>query len=298
MRMSTAQPNPPRWAPDPWNASGQRWWDGTAWTGQTQPAPGLPQPAPGLPQPATSSKPPSGGPIVAGLLFVIAAGLALVQVLYANNRPISLRVGLLVGLPFNWHLLLYPALVTIRLRFSWVLIPPVVVLAVCAIVALVMGRRRPRVAALIVAGALTIQNLLMLIPLFVDAGTGGVRPIGIIRRAWTNPTGRGIAIVMLVLYVVVLVMPILMGLAGGGRSGRRPAVAAIFFVLAGLYFAVYMTYLLADPINGMGLITPGPSRHAVTWLAPLSTLSCLVAMVLLVVANRRHPAPQAVRHGV
>jgi Protein of unknown function (DUF2510) len=46
----TSQP-PAGWYPDPADASGQRWWDGAAWS--TSVAPGIPQPA--IPQPVGAS---------------------------------------------------------------------------------------------------------------------------------------------------------------------------------------------------------------------------------------------------
>lgn len=41
-----AHDGPAGWNPDPWDPSGERWWDGTTWTHHVRQAPALPQAAP------------------------------------------------------------------------------------------------------------------------------------------------------------------------------------------------------------------------------------------------------------
>ena len=59
---------PPGWHPDPWGGGGQRWWDGTQWTGHVAPAAGDPAAREAL-RPSKTS-----GFAIASLVFGILGG--------------------------------------------------------------------------------------------------------------------------------------------------------------------------------------------------------------------------------
>ena len=59
--MSGQGATPAGWYPDPSDATKQRWWDGSQWTNQQQPAPGYaPPPAPGYGAPGHGQAPAYG----------------------------------------------------------------------------------------------------------------------------------------------------------------------------------------------------------------------------------------------
>ncbi|MCL2735099.1 MAG: DUF2510 domain-containing protein [Propionibacteriaceae bacterium] len=292
----------PDWYPDESDADLVRWWDGLAWTDATRPARAeadaldtraqiLTTPAPRrLPRESSHSS------LIAGLFFLAAAFFAAIQALYMSTAfsraaIVTSGIGLPIALPFNWYLVLFPYWTWVRAFFSWGLIPPVLVLAGCAALALVLGRRRPSTAILCVAALLTVQNLLLVIPIFIDAGspTPMTRPI-FMPSLFASAGATSILAGLLIVYVVVWSLPLLFAASAVGSASTRRRWAILFLVVAAAYFLWYLAaFVFASPA-GSFLLTPGPPQYLGVWLAPLSTLICLGAMTILIApALRRTP---------
>ena len=76
----------PRWAPDPWNPSMQRYWDGAVWTGHVAPANFVPQ----------GSYPPTtlgGLAAVAGILGFLGSLVPLFGGLFGFPAPVAVWAG-------------------------------------------------------------------------------------------------------------------------------------------------------------------------------------------------------------
>jgi|GEM_PF-1885637 len=313
--MSPApQTHLPDWYPDPQDPTRLRWWDGVQWTATTRPvAPaagtGEPEAAspaptdPGWPTPSPTTaatpaaRPTSAGltPLIAGGLFLVAGVFAVIQAIYMSSvYGWGQGWSTPVLLPFDWYLVLVPYWIALRAFFIWALIPPIVVLIGAALGTFALARRRPRAALAVVAALLTVQNLLILVPIFIDAGVPG-RPHYSIVNLGSNANPQLARVVMAVVatHVVVLIIPLVFAAATLGPSRTRQRTAIAFLVIAGLYLVWYLISFLFGGQASAYLLTPGLAGRPEVWLAPLSTLLCLAAMSLLVVPSvrDRQPAP-------
>jgi len=293
----------PDWYPDPNDPSRMRWWDGLAWTETTRftsageaPSTGdapsvLPDPA----HPAHLAHPTHpendeiwhrAHPLIAGLLFLIAGVLAGTQVVYMTTvySALSFRgsVGVPISLPFDWYLVLFPYWLWRGAFFTWGLIPPVILLLACSASTLVF-RRRPRTTMVVVAGCLTLENLLLFVPIFINSGMPGPY-IRIIFDPSQFSTSTLVGV--LILHVVVWALPLLYACAAiGGRTGRR-RMSIVFLVACVAYVLWYLGSFLFGTF-GAYLLTPGPARYVGSWIAPASTLLCLAAMTVYVLPSVR-----------
>ncbi|MCL2784463.1 MAG: hypothetical protein FWD55_03310 [Propionibacteriaceae bacterium] len=274
-----------------------RWWDGAAWTEQTKTDSDdneKPQPAPGRWSWLTDKDPtwrtsPQAG-LMAGVFFLIAAVLATFQAVYmtALLSPEGTVTPILqapISLPFDWYLILFPYWLTAQASFSWALIPPIIILIGSTVAAFLFGRHRPHLAILAIATLLTVQNLLLLITVFIDSGYPGV-PI-FMPAAFEEAGLMHALAAMLILRVVVVVIPLLFAATLVGSDTSRARTSLGFFVVAATYFLGSLLLFLLGSYDIEYLITPGSPELLGSWLAPASTLLCLLAMVLFVIPTFR-----------
>jgi len=284
----------PDWYPDPSDPSVMRWWDGVSWTANTRSATAGPdQPTveevtiPVLSPPMSAEVWRPSHPLLAGLGFLIAGVLAGTQAVYmttvysANSFRLT-RVGVPVSLPFDWYLVLFPYWVWMRSFFTWGLVPPVIILLACSASALLL-RRHPRTAMLVVAGCLTLENLLLLIPIFIDSGAPGLvtRPI-FMPSQFLSPNAAAILVGVLIVHILVWALPLLFAGAAVGTARTRRRMSIVFLIAGAAYFLWYMGSFLFASTTSAYLLTPGPIRYAGSWLAPVSTALCLAAMIVYV----------------
>jgi len=305
--VNMTQTRLPDWYPDPTDSSIERWWDGMAWTNNTRSlsaeGDASVQTRTLVDEPTQSDSTwrlPSHAGMIAGILFLLTAVLAAIQALYMTTvfSTAAMRtpgMGVPIALPFNWYLVLYPYWVWSRAFFSWGLIPPALVLAGCAAASFTLGRRKPRAATVIIAALLTAQNLLLLIPIFVDSGAPGmiVRPI-FSPTVFANAGATGTLVGILILYVVVWALPLLFAAAAVGSPTIKRRTAIVFVTVVVLYLLWYAgAALFASPASsflltpGFASSTPGVPVHLGAALAPLSTMMCLAAMLLFVSPSLR-----------
>ena len=267
-----------------------RWWDGTEWTETIRSDDAVDEPR--VPVQEVVRNAPSHFPLVAGLLFLVAGVLAGTQLVYMNtaysmNSFRVWQVGVPVTLPFDWYLLLFPYWVWTRSFFTWGLIPPVIVLLACS-VCLFFFRHKTRTAMLTVAALLTVENLLLLVPIFIDSGSPGstARPI-LMPSQFTSPDATAILAGVLIVHVLVWALPLIFAGASAGSARARRRLSIVFLAVAGAYFLWYLGSFLFAPVSSAYLLTPGPTQYAGSWLAPFSTAICLAAMCLLVLPYLR-----------
>ena len=294
-----AQPWLPDWYPDPGEAAVLRWWDGVEWTEDRKPA----EETESQPLVAATGRPrrdskdesapiSTGNRLVAAMLFFATALLAGFEAVYMTGlygpRSLIDPSGVPVALPFDWFVVLFPYIATGRAFFTWSLVPPVILLAACALAAIVAGKRRPRVVVLLIASLLTIENMLLLIPLFIDVGMPGFPAQPIFSPSnFADYDDMTIPITVIILHVVVWALPLLLAGTTIGSAKTRRRLSRVFLAAVGAYFAVYLGFFLPfnDPV-GHYLISPGPSEATGSWLAPLTTGMCLVGMILFVPRSR------------
>ncbi|MCL2470556.1 MAG: DUF2510 domain-containing protein [Propionibacteriaceae bacterium] len=297
----------PDWYPDPSDSSIERWWDGMAWTNNTRSLAGEGEVSVQTrtivadPDQSDSSwRLPSHAGMIAGILFLITAVLAAIQALYMTTvfSMAAMRapgMGVPIALPFNWYLLLYPYWIWSRAFFSWGLIPPALVLAGCAATAFTLGRHKPRAAIITIAALMTVQNLLLLIPIFLDSGAPGliVRPI-FSPSVFASAGATGTLVGILILYVVIWALPLLFAATCVGSPTTRRRIAMVFVTVFVLYLLWYAgAALFASPASsflltpGFASTTPGVPVNLGAGLAPLSTLMCFVGMTLFVLPSLR-----------
>ena len=279
----------PDWYPDPDDPSMTRWWDGTAWTDMTHPASETPA-TPAVPMPVLLSPPSEVWHrphlLAAGLSFLIAGVLAGTQLVYmtAVYSIASFRkqgFGVPISLPFDWYLLLFPYWFSFRAFFSWGLVPPVIILLACSATTLAL-RQRPRTAMVVIAGCLTLENLLLLIPIFIDSGVPGSGTQTIFMPSqFSTATLAGILIV----HVVVWVLPLLFACAAIGTARTRRRMSIVFLIVCSAYVVWYLGSFLIAGTFAAYLLTPGPVGYAGTWIAPVSTALCLAALVVYVLPS-------------
>ena len=287
----------PDWYPDPQDPSVMRWWDGASWTGETRPA-GSSASAFAAPtteaeaMPVLPAQQPDDTwhrgphPLIAGLFFLVAGVLAGTQAVYMTTvySADSFRssVGVPISLPFDWYLVLFPYWVWMRSFFTWGLVPPVIVLLACSASTLLL-RRHPRTAMLVVGGCLTLENLLLLVPIFIDSGAPGAitRPI-FMPSQFLSPNAAGILVGVLIVHVVVWALPLLFAGAAVGGTKTRWTMSLVFLAASVAYFLWYLGSFLFAGIPSAYLLTPGPLRYAGSWIAPVSTLLCLAAMAVYI----------------
>ena len=284
----------PDWYPDPDDPSLLRWWDGTGWTPTTRSSTPVQEEEAPVVEPAAPAQAwdrPSH-PLIVGLCFLVAAVLAGTQAVYmttvysANSFRIS-RVGVPISLPFDWYLVLFPYWVWMRAFFTWGLVPPVIILLACSASALVL-RRHPRTAMVVIAGCLTFENLLLLVPIFIDSGAPGVvtRPI-FMPSQFSTPNATAILVGVLIVHVVVWALPLVFAGAAIGTARTRRRMSLAFLAVAGAYFLWYLGSFLFASISGAYLLTPGPTQFAGSWIAPIATTLCLAGMVVYVLPSVR-----------
>jgi len=293
----------PDWYPDPSDPSAMRWWDGLSWTETTRsasaPADSAASPTSGDETAAVRFTPPPADvwrpshPLLAGLGFLIAGVLAGTQAVYMTtvysvSSFRATRVGVPVSLPFDWYLVLFPYWVWMRSFFTWGLVPPVIILLACSASALVL-RRHPRTAMLVVAGCLTLENLLLLIPIFIDSGAPGVvtRPI-FMPSQFLSPDATAILVGVLVVHILVWALPLLFAGAAVGTARTRRRMSIVFLIVSGAYFLWYLGSFLFASATAAYLLTPGPTRYAGSWIAPVSTVLCLAAMIVYILPSLRN----------
>ena len=281
----------PDWYPDPNDPSVLRWWDGTGWTPTTRSASAPAEEAAPAPVLIIAPEQPHS-PLITGLCFLVAAVLAGTQVVYMTtvysvNSFRASRVGVPVSLPFDWYLVLFPYWVWIRSFFTWGLIPPVIILLACSASALAL-RRRPRTAMVVIAGCLTLENLLLLIPIFIDSGAPGVitRPI-FMPSQFLTPNATTILVGVLIVHVVVWALPLVFAGAAVGTVRIRRRMSIVFLGVCVGYVLWYLGSFLFASISSAYLLTPGPTQYAGSWIAPVSTILCLAGMVMYVLPSVR-----------
>jgi hypothetical protein len=234
---------------------------------------------------------------VAGALFAVAALLAIYQVIHMGVRYGTLRgyANLYIGLPFDWFLVLEPFLFQSEAGLTWPLVVPAVALTAAAVAVLVWGRRRPGVAAAVVAGALTVQNLVIWIVLL----SGQPRPNDdywepplVYPGFWSSyPEQMFVEAALAAVHVVLTVLPLCLFLATVGQDRRRRGWARATAVVAGVYVLWNVGVLIAGAASSQFQRRAFWYLHVVsfgvpqTWPAPLSTLACLAAIVLLAFAG-------------
>jgi len=241
---------------------------------------------------AGSLKQPSGAAsVVSGVLFLVAAVLAVISVVnmstFRGMSAMVSRFGFVSGFPFDWYVLFLPQMQFLRGMLTGAIVTPVVVLAVCGVAALVLGRRAPRAAVLAVAVALSVQNVLLAVPLWTGAPAPwyGVR-MGLVAHIANSAVGAGVVWQ----YGFVLVLPVLAALCAAGAQKIRRVFFVVFLVVAGVYVVGYLAVLRVVPPNDAYVLTPGYPALPGTYLAPLATIACLVAMVLVALSAVRRSA--------
>jgi len=263
-----------------------RWWDGSEWTDEIRPVATQEdeetEDAEIPTNPAqTSSRSPGLASLFAGMLFGIASVLAAFQTLYMTGiftirDYMSPTPRIPVSLPFDWYLILFRYWARQESFFAWSMVPPMVVLAGCAICAFLFGRRLPKVAIASIAVLLTIQNLFLLIPIFIDSGVPGVTIFmpSVYAAAGLTPMLVGI---MLTRFVVMAIPILFAGLLFRSDLARR-RLAITFLVTAVVYFMWYIIIFLPGSAVTHSLLTPASPNLLGAWIAPASTLICLIAM--------------------
>jgi len=282
----------PDWYPDPSDPSVMRWWDGMAWTDITRTGEQRAEPMPIVTQPRViDTWRASHAPLIAGLCFLISGVLAGTQMLYMTTAysAVSFRLsrwGVPVSLPFDWYLVLFPYWIDARAYFTWGLAAPVILLLACSLFALVL-RRRPRQAMLVIAGCLTIENLLLLIPIFIDSGTPGYTLPIFMPSNFSEPRVAAILMGVLIVHVLVWALPLLFAGTATGTVRTRRRMSLVFLVACVVYFLWYLGSFLFAGVSWIYLLTPGPTWYTGSWIAPVSTLLCLASMLAYVLPSVR-----------
>jgi hypothetical protein len=224
--------------------------------------------------------------VLAGIQAVYMTGL------FSVRGFLTTGWGLPIALPFDWYLTLFPYWGPMRAFFTWGLVPPTLVLAGCAVASFVFGRRKPRTAILVIASLLTVQNLLILIPLFLDAGGPGMQRLPIFRPDVFAQAGfTDVLVAVVVVHVVVWAIPVLFAASTVGSQSTRIGGSRVFLLVSGLYFLGSVAVLIFGRPETRYFLTPGIPQHAGAWLSPMSTLLCLVAMALFQLPSLRTSKP-------
>ena len=199
-----------------------------------------------------------------------------------SPHVLTTPVGVPVMMPFDWYLLLFPYWLTLRSFFTWGLLPAAILLLVCSIASFTLGRHRPKIAILVVAAALTVQNLLLLIPMFIDAGVPGASHPILTQALLTNPDTTFLAVTIIMIHVVVWVIPLLFAATLMGRPAMRRRLSRSFLVLSTAYLICYLGIFVFGSDESWFMLTPGRPDHLATWLAPVSTTMCTWALAMFV----------------
>jgi len=286
-----SQAHLPDWYPDPTNPTMMRWWDGMAWTENTRLLSENPEAAP-VPPKTVVRRTLSHFPVISGVLFLLSGLMAGIQAMYMNTifSMSSIRLtnmGVPILLPFDWYLLLFPYLVWVRSFFTWGLIPPVIILLACAVAAFTL-RRRPRTAMVVIAALMTVQNLLLLIPIFIDSGSPSPAPRPIFMPSqFLNPDATVILVGVLIVHVIVWLLPLIFAATTLGSVRLRRRFSIAFLIACAAYVAWYLGSFLATSMSSAYLLTPGPTTYTGSWFALIPTLMCLAAMLLYILPDIR-----------
>ncbi|MDR0283948.1 MAG: DUF2510 domain-containing protein [Propionibacteriaceae bacterium] len=289
----TNQTRLPNWYPDPDDPALVRWWDGLDWTTTVRPgdAPdqsATPRAAPVRPDTPPRHRVPAHTPLIAGLLFFVSSVLAMLQTVFILAMP---QVGggraIPVTLPFDWYLVLFPYLIPGVQSLVWGLLPPIIVLTSCTIVALTLGRRRTTIAMITIAALLTVQNLLLLIPIFIDAGIPEASGIPIFMpTVFSDVNMLGVLVGVVVLHVVVWLIPLLFAATTIGGARTREFLTRAFLAAESVFMLGALGVFLFTHNTTSYLLRPGSPDHAGSWLSILSTALCLGALTLFVLPRR------------
>ncbi|MDR2929528.1 MAG: DUF2510 domain-containing protein [Propionibacteriaceae bacterium] len=290
----------PDWYPDPHDPTRLRWWDGVQWTNHSRSASTPATPGPTNPQYDATSD--GTAPtmtvlsrttrLICGGLFGVVAVLSLIQVLIMTTF-FSLRDsyghGLLVALPFDWYLLLTPYWMPHRDPYLfWGLIPAVILLAGCALAWFAFARRRAHVAQTIIAGALTLENILVWVLLLVSVGTEFRSGPLLDAEVFAVNDAMGVFVAVIIAHLLVTILPLAWLWAVWSGSNTPTWRGGVFLGVAGVYAVWCVATLLINPDQSTFLLTPGPASQPLAWVSIVTTLALLVGLALPV-AQRFRP---------